>query len=280
VDTAGALTFDGTDFVAPRLRTIAPASGGAEVNNTLTGAGFERVLTVADIAAASFPLQALDTEQLIFGTGSDVIFSFDAVDMNIDFPTAVDLNLNDGIVVKIWDSGNTQAVTTDVGVVANRVTTAFVGLGVSGRWDIENQQANLPFGTLFKGDITVSSENLGFQIADAAGANPFRFDNTGGGLDIIGGVGGVTFATGVNVTINDTLTVNDQISMTSVALFNNRNATTAQLNDIAAQVNTQVDKRQGSQAYNSTTNNPVYAVGSADGDIWVDGAGTTVHTPS
>jgi len=50
-DTNGCLFLDnGNNLVA---RTIPPAAGGLEVNNLLTGAGFERVLTTADVGVGS-----------------------------------------------------------------------------------------------------------------------------------------------------------------------------------------------------------------------------------
>ncbi len=55
--------------------------------------------------------------------------------------------------------------------------------------------------------------------------------------------------------------------------------TDAELNAIANAVNTTAAKVQGAQAYNSTQDVPVWAVGAADGSVWVDGAGTTVNTP-
>ena len=55
--------------------------------------------------------------------------------------------------------------------------------------------------------------------------------------------------------------------------------TTANLEDIAHVVNTGDQKTQGTMLFNSNTQNPVYAIGSAAGSVWVDGAGTTVHTP-
>ncbi len=55
--------------------------------------------------------------------------------------------------------------------------------------------------------------------------------------------------------------------------------TDALLNDITDPVNTNADKIQGAQLYNSSQDVPVWAVGAADGDVWVDGAGTTVNTP-
>jgi len=55
--------------------------------------------------------------------------------------------------------------------------------------------------------------------------------------------------------------------------------TSANLNNIAHEVNTSAYKRQGFCLYNSTVGKPVWAVGSADGDLWKDSAGTTVNTP-
>jgi len=56
-------------------------------------------------------------------------------------------------------------------------------------------------------------------------------------------------------------------------------STTAALEDIANVVNTDAGKVQSAMVFNTTTNTPVWAVGNADGSVWVDGAGTTVHTP-
>ncbi len=56
--------------------------------------------------------------------------------------------------------------------------------------------------------------------------------------------------------------------------------TSTNLDDVGHAVNTGALKIQGTVIYNSTTDNPVYAVGNAAADIWVDGAGTTVHSPA
>lgn len=48
----GAVTL--FDNAIATLRTTTAAAGGAEANNTLTGAGFERVLTTGDIVSATF----------------------------------------------------------------------------------------------------------------------------------------------------------------------------------------------------------------------------------
>ena len=56
-------------------------------------------------------------------------------------------------------------------------------------------------------------------------------------------------------------------------------STTAALDAVGNAINTS-GKYEGRELWNATTDNPVYAVGSAAADIWVDGAGTTVHSPS
>jgi len=56
--------------------------------------------------------------------------------------------------------------------------------------------------------------------------------------------------------------------------------TTAELSSLTHTANTSVLKQAGHMVWNSDLNRPVWAVGSGNGDIWVDAAGTTVHTPS
>lgn len=56
-------------------------------------------------------------------------------------------------------------------------------------------------------------------------------------------------------------------------------ATDTELNDITNAINTASGKVQGAMLYNTTQDVPVWAVGNADGSVWVDGAGTTVNTP-
>lgn len=53
--------------------------------------------------------------------------------------------------------------------------------------------------------------------------------------------------------------------------------TTTQLEDVAAQVN--LEKHEGKEVWNTTTGRPVWASGPLAADVWVDHAGTTVHTP-
>ena len=53
--------------------------------------------------------------------------------------------------------------------------------------------------------------------------------------------------------------------------------TTTQLEDIGAQVN--LEKYEGKEVWNTTTGRPVWASGPLASDVWVDNAGTMVHTP-
>lgn len=55
-------------------------------------------------------------------------------------------------------------------------------------------------------------------------------------------------------------------------------STTALLASIASSINT-TGKYQGKPVFNTTTNIPVWAVGSLPGDVWVDATGATAHTP-
>tara|TARA_S200002703_G_scaffold1223_1_gene2053 strand:+ start:6322 stop:8271 length:1950 start_codon:yes stop_codon:yes gene_type:complete len=55
-------------------------------------------------------------------------------------------------------------------------------------------------------------------------------------------------------------------------------ATTTQLADNSHSVNTTA-KYEGKMVFNTTTTRPVWAAGGAAGDVWVDSAGSTLHTP-
>jgi hypothetical protein len=111
-------------------RTLPVASGGFEVDNQATGVGFERVLTTADLGGGvTFPLDALDNEQIRFGTGQDALFFFDATDMQINLVDGVDLrilggtagaeqmlNLISNDTVQQFFNGVLRSATTSVGV--------------------------------------------------------------------------------------------------------------------------------------------------------------------
>ena len=56
-------------------------------------------------------------------------------------------------------------------------------------------------------------------------------------------------------------------------------ATTANLEDVSNDINTNVNKVEGSMYFNITTNVPVWSVGNADDDVWVNALGSATHTP-
>ena len=56
-------------------------------------------------------------------------------------------------------------------------------------------------------------------------------------------------------------------------------ATTSDLDSLSSLVNTE-GKYEGKQVFNTTTNKPVYAVGSSASSVWVDATGATAHTPA
>ena len=58
-----------------------------------------------------------------------------------------------------------------------------------------------------------------------------------------------------------------------------RTSTTTNLADITHAVNTGDQKVAGHCVFNTTTSQPVWSVGAADGSVWVDATGATAHTP-
>ena len=55
--------------------------------------------------------------------------------------------------------------------------------------------------------------------------------------------------------------------------------TTTALADVTDAINTAAGKVDGAMVFNTTTNKPVWAVGAADADVWVDATGSTAHSP-
>jgi hypothetical protein len=78
-----------------------------------------------------------------------------------------------------------------------------------------------------------------------------------------------------SATVNNNYIVKDNIN----ANIDTITATTTELEDNSALVNTSNAKVEGYMIFNTTTDKPVYAAGSADGDVWVDATGSTAHTP-
>ena len=93
-------------------RTAVIGSGGFQVNNTVTGAGFERVLTTSDLGGApSFPLVLADNDQIQFGTGTDITMDWDGVDFEVESLAASQIfNWRDGLRHRWYDPTDTEYV--------------------------------------------------------------------------------------------------------------------------------------------------------------------------
>ena len=84
-------------------RTLAAASGGMEVNNTSTGAGFERVLTTSDLVSSGVPIAYASlrrTGNQSIATGTPTQVSWDATvaeDPGTWFTSGTDLNVPSGV---------------------------------------------------------------------------------------------------------------------------------------------------------------------------------------
>ena len=129
--------------------------------------------------------------------------------------------------------------------------------------------------------VTEADDTLGLHCYDGTNWRElFRTDGqnvrASGNIDdqaMVRGNGGAKRIQDTGNLIGD----DDEIVMAGFIQF--QTFTDTELNDITDSVNTTGAKVQGAQAYNSTQDVPVWAVGAADGDVWVDGAGTTVNTP-
>jgi len=115
-------------------------------------------------------------------------------------------------------------------------------------------------------DIVSVSGQLRFRAAndaDTGWTNFITVDRSG------------TDVTAVNFPATD-LTVGGALTPTT---FQVPTSTTAALADVANAINTGVGKIEGTMVFNTTTNKPVWAVGNADADVWVDATGSTAHSP-
>jgi len=119
---------------------------------------------------------------------------------------------------------------------------------------------------------------LGVSFYDTNDTNVVRFSHDATDFNIAG-----TGTTDINITGITRLNMTGVDCLldvlTASVSVNLPGATTANLADVSAAVNTSADKVQGSLMYNTDTDNPVYAVGAADGDVWVGADGATLHTP-
>ena len=121
--------------------------------------------------------------------------------------------------------------------------------------------------------INVSGEQPGIRITDC------DFLNCGHGVRVsstattVGSVSGLTFSG-----CFDDIDNPEDLSISQAAAMRSATATTTQLADISATINTS-GKYEGRCVFNINTNKPVWAAGAATSNVWLDATGATAHTP-
>jgi len=143
-------------------------------------------------------------------------------------------------------------------------------------WLRLNHNGDFASGIFINSPFRIDSAS-GLDIRDATGADTVTFICDGTDFAITSGDSVTDFRIGgivgdVQFTGNTGLVVSNMLAISTI--------TSAALNDITDAVNTDNRKIAGAMLFNTTTNTPVYAVGDTDGAIWVNGAGTTAHTPA
>ncbi len=119
------------------VTTTTAAAGGLTVNNTLTGAGIERVLTVGD-------LLTFGNHKVLYSDGSGVL---------------TELAL-----------GASGEVLTSQGAAAAPI---FAAAGGGGFTYAQDDVPNTRFEMLFGADVTAYTQSGGLKISDSTGDNPF-----------------------------------------------------------------------------------------------------------
>ena len=133
-----------SEVAAQVARTVAPAAGGIEVNNLLTGAGFERVLTTADLGGGVASLTGGININLT-GTGTDPVVNLDAAITGVSVD-GVTLNAVGPATNYLDESGNYSVPAGaggggSVGTITYAFDTGTVG-GDPGAGNFEMSTAN------------------------------------------------------------------------------------------------------------------------------------------
>ena len=114
-----------------------------------------------------------------------------------------------------------------------------------------------------------------YQVASQTAGDTISFTSTFS-IDPAGEVSGTT------VLDEDTLVSNSATRLAtqqSIKAYVDKTSTTTALEDVGDTINTSAAKVAGFQVFNTTTSKPMWAVGSADADVWVDATGATIHSP-
>lgn len=151
------------------FRTVPAASGGVEINNLSTGAGFERVLTTADLGGGAVP---------------------GGVDTNIQFNTAGAFDGSDGLS---WDEANRRLIIDRTGgagagikmnnLLSNTPALEIGGVGSASTnhiiWKSFDQSATQFWQMVSDHSLSVGNHKLEVQ-SSATGTTPFiEFDGSG-----------------------------------------------------------------------------------------------------
>lgn len=152
-----------------------------------------------------------------------------------------------------------------------------------------NWTSNNP--VLATGEIGFESDTRTFKWGDGTSTWTLLTytSSVGGALAVPGGVDNLTTATGVvEIASSAAPSVNDVLRATSgtaatwqaIDYIGIVIATTDELDFIFDSVNTSSAKVTGHQVFNTTSNKPVWSLGSANDSLWVDATGSTAHTPA
>lgn len=159
-------------------RTVIAASGGLQVNNTVTGAGFERVLTTGDLGLTP-PIVLLDDEQIQFGTGTDVTMDWNGTEFDIEFAASASImRLRDGAQLRFMSPNDVDS--TFIQQLADRTNILSSGPG-AGFWQFQPELRiinDLTFGTAGVILITESGGDMRIDLG-TLGDLRIRGGNTG-----------------------------------------------------------------------------------------------------
>lgn len=222
-----------------------------------------------------------------------VEFDHDDTDFNITGFQTADLNLtgftalNAGTVDADFDALTATSYET---ILAANLLSRTVNESITGDWTFDDATLSIA-GATADNEVTFAHDDTDLNIT---GLNTTDINITGitalnagamdADFDAITGTsyGGIAEANLLDKSASAVVSGDWTFSgnLISSGYLHIRTTTTAALNAVANAINTDAGKIRGAVVYNTDTDNPVYAVGSADADIWVDGAGTTAHSPA
>jgi hypothetical protein len=226
--------------------------------------------------------------QEVGGAADQIAIGHDGTDVNITPTTTTDINFRAGLGLRFYGPGDTnslQMAHNDSAFVidGNLINGIRCGDSIWMYKSGANQSVHWSNSTL-NGDYSLQNNDTDFLLRSTSMTGVFRSDFPI--MILEAAADNADQATYGQLWVSNALT-NQQFMFTDengerfvaagVNVFEVN--TTASFADITHSVNTNARKVQGFMAYNTTTDNPVWAVGSAAGDVWVGADGATLHTP-